>query len=224
MELDPGTIDVRDSQAVRLSGGQELFGCDVLHPPPDTTDEEEPAERETRQPVPDSPGAIDEHQGLERLKGARLHTKEPNDMLCANSYTKRYVDDCRSRIAAQVAAYRALVAAAKPRASADEQLLKAALEAFEPHFFNSMVLALDSHFVHRARAMEKKDGNPLNEVRMLSNSIMNNGSVMCADKTIKYNPATSVLKRRVGDKITLNEADFTRLSSAYLAEIEAKYL
>ncbi len=28
----------------------------------------------------------------------------------------------------------------------------------------------------------------------------------------------------VRDKITLNEADFTRLYSAFLAEIEAKYL
>ena len=86
-----------------------------------------------------------------------------------------------------------------------------------------MVLALDNHFVHRTRAIEKKDGNPLNEVRMLSNSIMNNGSVMCADKTIKFDPTKSVLKCRVGDKISLNEADFTRLYSAFLSEIEAKY-
>ena len=58
----------------------------------------------------------------------------------------------------------------------------------------------------------------------LSNSIINNGGMMCADKTIKYDPAKSVLKCRVGDKIALNEADFTRLASAFLAEIEAKYL
>lgn len=87
-----------------------------------------------------------------------------------------------------------------------------------------MILTLDSHFIHRARALEKKDGNPLNEVRMLTSLIMNNNSVMCADKTIKYDPAKSVLKRRVGDRITLNEAEFTRLGSAFLAEIEAKYL
>lgn len=45
-----------------------------------------------------------------------------------------------------------------------------------------MILALDSHFVHQARALEKTDGNPLDEVRMLSNSVMNNGGVMSADK------------------------------------------
>lgn len=137
-------------------------------------------------------------------------------MLCANSYTKEYVDACRSRLAAQIAAYKALVAAARAHVTANEPQLEAALEAFEPHSFNSMVRALDSHFVHRARAMEKKDGNPLNEVRMLASSIMNNDNVMSSDKTIKYDPAKSVLKYRIGDKIALNEADFTRLSGAFL--------
>ncbi len=69
-----------------------------------------------------------------------------------------------------------------------------------------------------------KDGNPLNEVRMLCNSMMNNHNMMGADKTIKYDPAKSVLKYRVGDEIKLNEADFIRLSSAFFAEIESKYL
>jgi hypothetical protein len=50
------------------------------------------------------------------------------------------------------------------------------------------------------------DGNPLNEVRMLCDSILRNGGVLAADKTIKFNPAQSVLKLRVGDPITLTEA------------------
>ena len=90
--------------------------------------------------------------------------------------------------------------------------------------FNNMVLALDNLFVHRARDLEKKDGNPLNEVRMLCESIMNNDGEMGADKTIKIDPAKSVLKYRVGDKIRLNEADFILLSSGFFAEIEEKYL
>jgi hypothetical protein len=115
-----------------------------------------------------------------------------------------------------------LIAAARNQASSDEPLLDAAIEAFEPHFFNNMVLALDSHFVHRARAMETKDGNPLNEVRMLCNSMISNNNIMCAEKTIKSDPAKSVLKYRVGDDIKLNEADLMLLSSAFLAEIEDK--
>ena len=88
-------------------------------------------------------------------------------MLCVNNYTQKYIDECRARVAAQVSAYQALVATASNKTATDEPLLSASIEAFEPHFFNNMVLALDSYFVHRARAKEKKDGNPLNEVRML---------------------------------------------------------
>jgi hypothetical protein len=145
-------------------------------------------------------------------------------MLCVNNYTQKYIDECRSRVAEQVSAYHTLVAAARNQAATDEPLLNTAIEAFEPHFFNNMVLALDNYFVHRARAIEKKDGNPLNEVRLLCNSMMNNNNRMCADKTIKFDPAKSVLKYRVGDEIKLNEADFIHLSSAFFAEIESKYV
>ena len=106
----------------------------------------------------------------------------------------------------------------------DSSELDAAIAAFEPHFFNNMVLALDNLFVHRSRGVEKKDGNPLNEVRLLCNSIMNNGGTVCADKTFKIDPARSVLKYEVGQKIRLNEADFILLSSGFFTEIEAKYL
>ncbi len=91
-------------------------------------------------------------------------------MLCINNYTQKYIDECRSRVAAQVSAYQTLVATARNQTATGEPPLNAAIVAFEPHFFNNMVLALDNYFVHRARALEKKDGNPLNEVRMLCNS------------------------------------------------------
>ncbi len=54
--------------------------------------------------------------------------------------------------------------------------------------------------------------------------MMKNNNLRCADKTIKYDPAKSVLKYQVGDEIKLNEADFKRLSSAFFADIESKYL
>lgn len=36
---------------------------------------------------------------------------------------------------------------------------RAAIESFEPYFYDNMVLTLEGHFVQRAK--EKKDGNPL---------------------------------------------------------------
>lgn len=145
-------------------------------------------------------------------------------MLCVNNYAQKYIDECHSRVAEKISAYQTPVATARNQTATDEPRLNAAIEAFEPHFFNNMVLALDGYFVHRAGAKERKDGNPLNEVRMLCNAMMNNNNVPCADKTIKSDPAKSVLKYRIGVEIKLNEAGFMRLSSTFFAEIEGKYL
>lgn len=64
-------------------------------------------------------------------------------MLCVNNYTQKYINECRSRVAAQVSAYQTLVAAARNQTATDEPHLNTAIEAFEPHFFNNMVLALE---------------------------------------------------------------------------------
>jgi hypothetical protein len=87
-----------------------------------------------------------------------------------------------------------------------------------------MVIVPDNYFSNGRRTIEKKDGNPLNEVRMLSNSIMNNNNKMSPDKTIKYDPAKSVLKYNFGNEIKLNQGDFILISRAFFAEIEGKYL
>ena len=133
-------------------------------------------------------------------------------MLMVSSYAKDYVDACRAKVSAQLASYRKVVAA-EP----------AEIEAFERQFFNHMILALDHYFVHRGRGMEGKDGNPLNEVRMLCDAIMENQGRMSASKTIRDKPETSVLKLKAGDQIRLNADDFDRLSTAFFDEIEKKF-
>jgi hypothetical protein len=133
-------------------------------------------------------------------------------MLSVSSYSKDYVDACRARVAAQLASYRKVLAS-KPLE----------IDAFERQFFNHMILALDHYFLHRSRNMEGKHGNPLNEVRMLSNAIMENESRLSADKTIRYKPETSILKFEVSDEIRLNTDDFGRLSAAFFDEIEKRY-
>lgn len=101
--------------------------------------------------------------------------------------------------------------------------LGSAIDQFEPLFLNNMVLVLDQCFVHRSRTTELKDGNPLNEVRVLCDSILRNDGLLAADKTIKLEPATSVLGYEVGDRIRLDQTAFSRLADGFFAEIEAKY-
>jgi hypothetical protein len=113
----------------------------------------------------------------------------------------------------QVGAYRVLAKSAR----------SSAVETFEPLFFNNLVLVLEGSFAHRLRGREGKDGNALNEVRMLSQSILQNGGVLARDATIRYDARRSVLKLAFGDEIRLNEADFVRLCRAYFSEIERRF-
>lgn len=87
-----------------------------------------------------------------------------------------------------------------------------------------MTIVLDRYFVHRLRMVTGKDGNPINEVEMLSDSLMNNGGILRANNVIKFIPDQSVTKLRVGDPIRLTADQFDRLSAAFFAEIERKFL
>ena len=58
---------------------------------------------------------------------------------------------------------------------------------------------------------------------MLYDSILRNDGVLCADKTIKHRPESSVLKLQVGDEIALDETQFRQLSDAFFAEIQRKF-
>jgi hypothetical protein len=142
-------------------------------------------------------------------------------MLGVRSYPREYIDACRSRVEADISAYRNLVkAASSPPANGKMQ---SAIQSFEPTFFNNMVLLLDEFFVHRLRTIEGKDGNPLNEVRVMCNSLLYNDNILTADRSIKLSPDKSVLKYQFGDEIKLTEADFLLLSKAFFAEIVSKF-
>lgn len=131
-------------------------------------------------------------------------------MLSVASYDRTYVELCRGRIAAAVEAYQA-------------QVVGKALPAFEHEFFKALVMALDHYFDHRARGQEGKDGNALNEVRMLCGSFMHGDGKLMADSTIKYDPAKSALGLSIGDEIVLTEAGFAKLSEAFFTQIEKRY-
>jgi hypothetical protein len=87
-----------------------------------------------------------------------------------------------------------------------------------------MTLVLDRYFVDRLRMVTGKDGNPLNEVELMSDSLMNNDGVLRGNNVIKLFPDQSVLKLNIGDRIRLSAAQFQRLSKAFFTEIESKFL
>ena len=86
-----------------------------------------------------------------------------------------------------------------------------------------MVMVMDSCLTHRTRGLEGKHGNPLNEVRILCNSLMLNHGIVSADKTTKSDPAKSILKYRVGDEIGVDEDGFRAIFAACFAELESKF-
>ena len=108
------------------------------------------------------------------------------------------------------------------RTSGDAEA-QAALEAFEPALLNSLVLDLDRRFVHRVRMVTGTDGNPLNEVELLVESLMNNDGVLRGNTVVKYVPEESVTQLKPGDRVVLTRAQFERLAKAFLAEIEARF-
>lgn len=80
-----------------------------------------------------------------------------------------------------------------------------------------MVLVLDRYFVHRLRMVAGKDGNPLKQVEMIADSLMNNEGVLRGNNVIKWIADDSVLKLRIGDSIRLTAAGFEHLSAAFFA-------
>jgi hypothetical protein len=141
-------------------------------------------------------------------------------MLGMKKYPPDYIEACRARVEGNLRAYRVHVS-------------EGVSEEFESRYFNDQVLLLDHMFVHRLTTLEGKDGNPLNEVRILCNSLLLNGGKLQVDKLpgwpkssragLKLPEQTSVLKLEVGDRVRLNEADFARLSAAFFAEIEKRF-
>lgn len=139
-------------------------------------------------------------------------------MLAVTSYSEVYIQLTAAKLDEQLAAYAALAAAVKGNGKAE-----AALAAFAPGYFNSMLLALDHHFMHRMRGAEGKDGNPLNEVRMLSDSLMEHDGVLRDNKTIKYKADKAVAGIAVGQVIALDAERFERLAKAYIAELGKRF-
>jgi hypothetical protein len=124
-------------------------------------------------------------------------------MLLRTGYDRTYVGACRESLGAAIEELRRVGASS----AAWTQLLP----------------ALDRWFELRNPKVEGRDGNPLNEVRVMAASVTENGSVMTIPKGIKLDPDTSVLGFAEGEEISLDGDAFERLFDAFLAEVEAKF-
>jgi hypothetical protein len=73
------------------------------------------------------------------------------------------------------------------------------------------------------RGNEGKDGNPLNEVRLLAESILTNDGVLEVPASIKLRPDTSVTGLGAGDEVVLDEAQLRALGEAYFQELRTRF-
>jgi hypothetical protein len=142
-------------------------------------------------------------------------------MLAINTFPKDYITACRANIDRQLVAYRRLITAAQGQAPTPSQ--QSVTSDFDLLFFRNLIVLLDAMFVHRTRAREGKDGTPLNEVRMLCESVLKSSGMLTANSSIKYDPTKTVLGLRIGDDIKISETDFKRMALAFFSEIETKF-
>ena len=89
--------------------------------------------------------------------------------------------------------------------------------------FGQAVVVLHTWFGHRHRGLEGDDGNPINEVRVIADSIVDNDAVLRVEGPITWVPERTVLHLAVGDEVEITANGFERLTAAYLAAIEATY-
>ena len=137
-------------------------------------------------------------------------------MLSVKQYPADHLQDSRDRFNERILRFNRLTTTISERDPA-------ALAELEHDFAELMVVSLDAAFVHRVRAQEGKDGNPLNEVRMLADSILTNQSVLAGSSTIRYDPGRSIVGTGVGEPIRVSLDQLSVLGSAFHDEIAARY-
>jgi hypothetical protein len=134
-------------------------------------------------------------------------------MLGVKAYEPDYVAACQRRLAAQLAALDHLVASAGSDVP----------DGAEAELLAALTIELDAFFAHRVRALESKDGNPLNEVRMLAHSLLHDEGVLAASTIIRYRPERAILGIPVGEPIRIDRSGFEKLATAYFDELRTRF-
>ncbi len=143
-------------------------------------------------------------------------------VLGRKNFTQEEIDNGKATVNEMLERYKKLSEAFASGTS--DKKLKTAQAHFEGQFFNNLTLVLDRFYVHRLRMVSGKDGNPLNEVELICESLMNNKGVFRGNNVIKYFPDQSVVGLKFGDKIRLTSEEFYNLKEAFFTDLERKYL
>ena len=77
-------------------------------------------------------------------------------MLCVNNYTREYIDVCRLRVNSQVSAYQKLLTSVRNQMGKNETQLNAAIESFDPLFYNNMVIYFGCFFCSQGQGNRKE--------------------------------------------------------------------
>ncbi len=88
------------------------------------------------------------------------------DLLGSKKFDRGYINACRSAVEEELRARRKIVG--KEKSGTDDA------RVLEGAFFNHLCIDSEYMFVHRLSAIEGKDENPLNEMRVLCNPILLN--------------------------------------------------
>lgn len=128
-------------------------------------------------------------------------------MLGRKNYPREYIERCQRDIEAQIAEFNEL-----PPVTA----------SFASRLAGHLVIVMDACFVNRLRATEGKDGNALNEVRLLAQSLMY-GDTVVDDSTVTWHKDAMVLGLTKGDDLELGISDVDKLQQAFFGQMLDKY-
>ncbi|MEJ2864805.1 hypothetical protein [Actinomycetospora flava] len=123
-------------------------------------------------------------------------------MLGRKTFTAEEIDRARTAVRAEVAALRV---------------------HDDPALATALLLALDRRFVHRIRAESGKDTNPVTELELLAESLLDHDGVLTPNKVIRYEPERSVLGLAPGARISPDADAVERLADAFLTELAVRF-
>lgn len=126
-----------------------------------------------------------------------------------NAYTSDEIESCRDHCDCLLAAWGA------------NDIQDSTLEA---RVFTQAVVVLDAWFAERKRDPESTGVGPLDEVRVIADSVIRNGGTLRVDGSVPWVPERTALRLEVGQEVEVTANGYERLAAAYLAALDATQL